>query len=433
MVQRVHRRGFLQQGVFAGATVLGAGMWLGGERAESKSPNEKLNLGVIGTANRAGANIAGVQGENIAALCDVDETFLGAASVKFPAATTYHDFRKLLDQKDLDAIVVSTPDHLHAHISIDAMRRGKHVYCEKPLAHSVQEARLVAETAAKHKVVTQMGTQIHAENNYRRVVEAVQAGVIGPVRECHVWCNRTWGGENRPQDKPPVPSSLHWDLWLGPAPERPYHAEYHPKKWRAWWDFGNGTLGDMGCHYLDLAFWALKLRHPTHVAADGPPVHAESTPVWLAATWQFPARGEMPPVKLVWYDGGKQPRLTEEAGIANWKNGVLFVGDKGMLVADYAKHKLLPETTFAGYQPPPQTIPVSIGHHAEWIAACKTGGPTTCSFDYAGALTETVLLGNVAYRSGKPLAWDAARLKADAPSAEQYLRREYRRGWELPS
>ena len=231
-----------------------AGLWLSSRSSLGKieSPNNRLNIGIIGTANRAQANITGVASENIVASCDIDDDYLAAMTQKFPAAKRYNDFRKLLEQKNIDAVVISTADHTHAVIAVAAMKAGKHVYCEKPLAHTVSEARWVARAAAEYKLATQMGTQIHAEKNYRRVVELIQHGDIGPVTECHVWCEKSWSGGYRPAEKPPIPSRLHWDLWLGPAPERPYHPDYLPKNWRRWWDFGNGTLGDMGCHYLDL-------------------------------------------------------------------------------------------------------------------------------------------------------------------------------------
>lgn len=398
-----------------------------------RSPNEKLNLGVIGTANRAAGNIEEIKGENIIALCDIDDRYLGAAVERFSGAEKYNDFRKLLDHPKLDAVVVSTADHVHAPAAVSAMKRGLHCYCEKPLSHGVYEARVVTETARAHKVATQMGTQIHAGDNYRRVVELVQSGAIGPVREVHVWVGKTWSGGDRPKDRPPVPPHIHWDLWLGPAPERPYHPTYLPANWRRWWDFGSGTLGDMACHYMDLPFWALKLKSPTRVESQGPPVHPETTPVWMIVRYDFPDRGPgMPPCTLTWYDHEKKPPLLAEKGLPNWGDGVLFVGDEGMLLADYGRRKLYPEEKYADFKAPEPTIPNSIGHHAEWIKACKDGSPTTCSFDYSGLLTEAVLLGNAAYRAGQPLDWDGKTLKAtNCPDADKFLRREYRKGWTL--
>ena len=427
----MNRRDFLRQ---AGA--YGAGFWAATRRgyAQGKSPAEKLTIGVVGVSGRGGANLSGVAGQTIAALCDVDDQRLGAAAQKFPQARKYHDFRRMIEEgKDLDAVVVSTADHTHAPAAAMAIRAGKHVYCEKPLTHSVFECRTVIELAAKHKVATQMGTQIHAGSNYRRAVELVQAGAVGKIAEAHVWVGGGYPAGDPPKDTPPCPPHLHWDLWLGPAAERPYHPTYHPGSWRKWWNFGSGHLGDFGCHYMDLAFWALGLRHPLTVEAEGPPVHPEGTPGWIIVTWTFPARGSLPPVKLTWYNGGKKPPHATDGRLGGWKgNGVLFVGEKGMLVADYDNHKLFPEADFKDYARPPRSIPESIGHHAEWIRACKERTPTTCNFDYSGTLAEAVLLGNVAYRTGKKLDWDAQALKArNCPEADRFIRREYRKGWTL--
>ncbi|HZQ47202.1 MAG TPA: Gfo/Idh/MocA family oxidoreductase [Verrucomicrobiae bacterium] len=423
------RRDFLR-----GTTAAAAGVWLGAVNAwgKNESPNNRLNIGIIGTANRAQSNIKGVESQNIVAVCDIDDIYLAAMKQRFPAAKSYNDFRKLLEQKHIDAVVISTADHTHAVATVAALKSGRHVYCEKPLAHTVAEARLAARTAAKYKRATQMGTQIHATSNYRRVVELVQAGAIGPVKECHVWCEKSWSGEGRSTETPPVPANLHWDLWLGPAPARPYNPEYLPKVWRRWWDFGNGTLGDMGCHFLDLAHWALKLRHPLTIEAEGPPISAETTPAWLIVHYEHDAREKLPPVRVTWYDGGRRPELVTQGTVANWKNGVLFVGEKGMLLADYARHKLFPEQEFAGFVPPAQSIPDSIGHYEEWMQACRTGSPTSCNFDYSGALSEAVLLGNVAYRTGRKIEWDADALKTkNCKEAMDYVHREYRKGWSI--
>ena len=403
--------------------------------AQQKSPNEKLNVAVIGVAGRGGAQLGAAAGmENVVALCDVDANRLGGAAARFPKAKAYADFRKMLEEMDkqIDAVTVSTPDHTHAPASVMAMRMGKHCYCEKPLAHNVFEARTAAEVAKKNKLATQMGTQIHATDNYRRVVEMIQSGAIGPVTEVHVWCGKNWGGGRRPKDTPPVPKHISWDLWLGPAPQRPYHPCYLPANWRRWWDFGNGTLGDMACHYMDLPFWALKLRHPTTVEAEGPPVDPEGCATKLIVRYEFPQRGNLPPVKFTWYDGSNRPTFPPEWKIPVAAAGVLFVGKEGQLRADYGSRKLYPEKKFADYKPPEPSIPGSIGHHKEFFVACKTGGPTTCNFDYSGALSEAVLLGNVAYRVGKKLQWDGAKLEAtNCPQAKQYVRREYRKGWTL--
>lgn len=430
MPKRMTRRVFMQS-----AALGAAGFWLAAEggSARAASPNEKLDIGVIGVANRGADNLRGVSSQNVVALCDVDDNYLTAAARNYPSARTYHDFRKLLEQKGLDAVVISTPDHTHAPAAILALQAGLHVYCEKPLTHTVYEARVVAELTKKHRRVTQLGTQIHAGSNYRRVVELVKSGAIGKVAEVHVWVGGGYSGGNRPADMPPVPPSLHWDLWLGPAPERPYHPAYVPFHWRGWWDFGNGTLGDMACHHMDLPYWALELRHPLTIEAEGPPVHPESCPPWLIVRYQYPARGEQPPVSLTWYNGDKRPPYFAEGKLPpDWSAGTLFVGEKGMLLADYDRYMLLPKEQFAGFESPKPFIPESIGHYNEWIEACKTGGTTTCNFDYSGALTEAVLLGNVAYRTGQKLEWDAQNLKAtNCPEADRFLRREWRKGWGM--
>jgi predicted dehydrogenase len=398
--------------------------------AQSKSPNEKLNIACVGVSGRGGENVRGVQGENIVAICDIDDRILARAAERFPKAAKHHDFRRMLDaQKNIDAVVVSTADHTHAPATAAAIRLGKHAYCEKPLTHTVYEARTITKLAADMKVATQMGTQIHAEDNYRRVVELIRAGAIGPVREAHAWVSSRWHGGNRPTEKPAVPPHLHWDLWLGPAPERPYHSTYLPENWRRWWDFGNGMMGDMACHLLDLVFWALELKHPTALAAEGPPVHPETAPAGVRVEFAFEAHGSRPPVKLVWYDGDKLPR--EIRGQKMERFGVCFVGDKGMLWSDYGRHKLFPEKQFADYQRPSPTIPKSVGHHQEWINACKGGPQTTCHFGYSGALTETVLLGVLAYRSGERLSWDPVKFTTGSEKADALLRREYRQGWTL--
>ena len=290
---------------------------------EPKPPSEKLNIGVI-ALGRALGNIEGVAGENIIAVCDIDERLLHTAMQRFPRAKGFADFRKLIDTKWIDAVVVSTADHTHAPASAMALRLGKHVYCEKPLTHSVYEARVVAKLAKESKLATQMGTQIHATDNYRRVVELVRSGAIGPIKEVHVWCNgKPWSNGKRPTDTPAVPSYLSWDLWLGPAPERPYHPCYQPADWRKHWDFGNGTLGDMACHVVDLPFWALDLRYPTTIEAQGPPVDPEGTPSWLEVKYEFPAVGDRKPLTLTWYDGDKKPSLLAEHKLPNWGMGVL--------------------------------------------------------------------------------------------------------------
>ena len=427
-----NRRDFLKL-TGAGAAALTCGVWSELSAAESTSPNEKLNVGCVGTANRAAADVKGVEGENIVALCDVDKNYLDRAAAQFPNARTYVDYREMIDKEaeNLDAVVVGTADHNHAPATIRAIRAGLHAYCEKPLTHTVEEASVVAEAAKKHGVATQMGIQIHAVENYRRVVEIIQSGAIGDVTEVHVWVGKAWGGGDRPEEGQEPPETLNWDLWLGPAPWRPYvPGRYHPAQWRKWWDFGQGTLGDMACHYMDLPFWALKLRYPSTCEAEGPEVHPETCPLGLIVRYEFPERDGLPAVRLTWYDGNLIPK--EVAGERVPGSGVMFIGSEGNMFANYSSYRLFPAEKFAGFEPPEPTIPRSIGHHAEWIKACKEGTPTTCNFDYSGALTEAVLLGNVAYRVGEKLQWDAAGLRAtNCPAADKYLRKEYRPGWEV--
>jgi predicted dehydrogenase len=430
MTQALNRRRFIKQSATATA-----GLWLIGCRSPARkaSTNDKLNIGVIGVANQGGYNLSNVAGENIVALCDVDDNFLAAASQKFPQAKTYHDFRRLLDHKNLDAVVIATPDHTHAVAAVAALRSGRHVYCEKPLAHTISEARTISETARKHRRVTQIGTQIHAGTNYRRVVELIQTGAIGTVREVHVWTAATYGGKKRPTEQLPVPANVHYDLWLGPVGYRPYSPEYLPFHWRHWWAFGGGALGDFGCHFMDLPHWALGLSHPLSAEAiEGPPVEQESTPQWLIVRYEYPGRGDKSPVTLTWYHGGRQPALLGSELASKWKSGVLFVGGKGMVLSDYGRHLLLPEKEFEGFVAPVPFIKDSIGHHKEWIEACKHGGPTTCGFEYSGPLTEAVLLGNVAFRAGKKLEWNPQLLKAaNCPEADAFIQHHYRKGWRI--
>jgi predicted dehydrogenase len=431
--ERINRRDFLKRsGAAAG------GLLLGGCARRNISPNEKLNLAVVGTANRAGDNLQYVSSENIVALCDVDADYLAAARQQYPRAAGYRDFRAMLERRDLDAVVVSTPDHTHAVAAVAALQQGLHVYCEKPLAHTVSEARRMAEAARRHRCVTQMGTQIHATANYHRVAQAIQDGVIGAVREVHVWVDVSDTAAGLPTERVAPPASLDWDLWLGPAAQRPYSAQYAPQRWRNWWAFGGGGLADFGCHYIDLPQWALDLRAPSLIEAEGPPVDAEVTPPWLIVRYEFAARGQLPPVKLTWYNGRRdgvqvRPPQLAQAGLPGWNSGVLFVGQKGELVSTYWEYRLLPEKDFPA---PPKggtrEIDFETRHHQEWIAAIKSGGRTSCNFDYSGRLAETVLLGNAAYRSGGRIVWDAARLEAVGnPNAWPFIHHHYRPGWAI--
>ncbi len=437
MSRRMNRRQF----VGTSAAVASA-WWVGmSDRAvaQSKSPNEKLNLAIIGTANKGGHNVDQLTHENIVAVCDVDRNYLGKAKERFPSAEKFEDYRELFDKMTgkIDAVVVSTSDHTHAPPTSIAISLGKHVYCEKPLTHTVREARVIAELSKKYKVVTQMGTQIHAGDNYRRVVELIQSGAIGPVREVYNWCNKGWS-DGRFGTAKPAPAHLNWDAWLGPAMKRDYCDGIHPGNWRKFWAYGSGTFGDMACHVMDLPFWALKLRYPTSASAEGPDLHPDGAPKWVKCAFDFPARDDQPTLKFYWSDGGahhdlvKQTKINNGQPLSEWGLGVLFVGDKGMLAADYGRYLLLPQDKFSDFKAPAPSIPNSIGHWKEWTDAIRTGSATTCNFDYSGALTETVLLGTVAYRAGQSLDWDAANLKArNCPKGDEFVNKPYRKGFEV--
>ena len=431
MSRQIGRRTLLRQAAFAGASIWLCGRAVG---ADAKSPNEKLDIAIIGPGGQGKTNLDNVAGEHIVAICDVDDKRAGDAYERFPKARKFHDYRRMFDRMEskIDAVVVSTPDHSHFHPSMMAMQRGKHLYCEKPLAHTVAEVRAMTELAAEKKVATQLGHQRHAYPNMHRVVELIQSGAIGPVKECHAWVGGDRGMPAMPTDFPPVPAHLKWDLWVGPAPLRPYSPAYVPYGWRFWWDFGSGDIGNWGCHVLDIPFWALGLRYPTNVATSGPPLDAQRTPKSMDVRYVFPARGDHPPVTLHWSHTKMGPAILAEHKMPHFGTGVVFVGDQGMLLCDFGKHKLYPEKKFADFQPPAPTIPESPGFYQEWILACKGGEPATCNFDYSGPLAETTVLANVAYRAGGAFAWDAAKL--DAPGRDEVralLRKTYRKGWDI--
>ncbi len=411
-------------------------------------PSEKLNIAAIGAGGRASSDIQAVSHENIVALCDVDWRHAGGTFKRFPKAKKYKDYRKMLDEEDknIDAVVVATPDHIHAIASMAAIKRDKHVYCEKPLTHSVYEARKVAEAAREHKVATQMGNQGQASEATRRISEFIWDGAIGKVDEVHVWTDRPmrgllntyWPqGVDRPAETPTPPDTLDWDLWLGPAPASPYNPAYAPFKWRGWWDFGTGALGDIGCHSMDPIFRALKLGAPSSVEATSTLVNNETYPVASMVRYEFPARGDLPPVKLTWYDGGMRPRRPDELedGRSIGDNGTLYVGDRGKMLGN----TIIPESKRREYKPPEPSIPRSPGHHQEWIDACKGGKPAGSNFNWAGPLAEAVLLGNVALRRAlkekvirMKLHWDPNAFKiTNLPEANDFLRCEYRKGWSL--
>lgn len=446
--EAVSRRAFLGRSgvVMAGVMVVPSRVVLGGEA----SPNNKLNIAGIGIGGQGAWDLQEVSSENIVALCDVDSSYAAKTFAAYPNAKRYKDFRTMLEkEKSIDAVVVATPDHTHAIVSMAAIRHGKHVYCEKPLTRTVKEARGLAEAAREAKVATQMGNQGMAFEGNRLMNEWLWDGAIGPVREVHVWSDRPthrgkmplwWAqGIERPKETPPVPESLDWDLWLGPAPHRPYHPAYAPFRWRGWWDFGTGGLGDMGIHNIAPVFSALKLGAPTSVQATSTPVFPETVPLAAMVRYEFPARGNMPPVKLFWYDGGLLPEPPQELEAnreLDPEDGIIFVGDKGkMIVTGWGGDhpRLLPEALHRAYKRPAKTLPRSMGHHKEWIAACKGGSAPRSNFDFAGPLTEAVLLGSVCIRNGgAKLLWDAAKMEfTNDTDASRLLHYAYRSGWSL--
>jgi predicted dehydrogenase len=420
-------------------------------RGGAVSPNEKLNIAGVGIGGQGGWDLEQLESENIVALCDVDQAYAAHTFNKYPKAKRYKDFRRMLEQQnDIEAVVVATPDHNHAIVSMTAIKAGKHVYCEKPLTRTVYEARAVAQAARQAKVVTQMGNQGMAFEGNRLINEWLWDGAIGTIREVHVWSDRPthrgklplWWAQaiERPTDTPPAPSTLDWNLWLGPAPWRPYNPAYVPFKWRGWWDFGSGGIGDMGIHNMAPVFSALKLGAPQSVQGCSTPVFPETVPSACMVRYHFAAREDMPPVELHWYDGGllpEPPAELEPNRELDPEDGILFVGDKGkMLVTGWGgQHpRLLPESLDKSYKRPPKTLPRSIGHHKEWVEACKgRGGPPRSNFDFSGPLTEAVLLGSVCiHNGGGKLLWDSENLRVtNDPDANKLLRYDYRPGWKL--
>jgi predicted dehydrogenase len=442
----VSRRAFIGGSAAAMAITIVPASVLGGPNRTP--PSEKLNIAGIGVGGQGRWDLDNVNSENIVALCDVDWARAADTFKSYPKAKKYRDFRVMLGkEKEIDAVVVATPDHTHAVASMLAIKMGKHVYCEKPLTRTVHEARAIAKAARQAGVATQMGNQGMAFEGNRLINEWIWDGAIGPVREVHAWSDRPthngqlfWAqGVDRPKDTPAVPSTLDWDLWLGPAPYRPYHPAYVPFAWRGWWDFGSGGLGDMGIHNLAPVFSVLKLGAPQSVYSSSTLVYKETLPLASTVHYQFGARGDMPPVKLHWYDGGMlppRPDELEDTRELSREDGLIFVGDKGkMYVEGWGGNspRLIPEAKMKAYKRPPKTLPRSIGHHKEWIQACKTGSETRSNFSFAGRLTEAVLLGTVSVRmGGRKLNWDSENFKiTNLPEANNYLHYEYRPGWTL--
>ncbi|KPJ77889.1 MAG: hypothetical protein AMS14_00395 [Planctomycetes bacterium DG_20] len=417
--------------------------------ARGAAPSEKLNIAGIGVGGMGGTNLRNLESQNIVALCDVDHAYAARTIKRYPKAKVHTDFRKMLDeQKDIDAVVVATPDHTHAVVSMAAMRARKHVYCQKPLTHDVYEARMLARAAREARVTTQMGIQGHSGEGARLICEWLWNGAIGQVREVDAWCSLSyypWGHAGwssrwgtRPTDTPAVPSSLDWDLWIGPAPMRPYHPAYHPAVWRCWLDFGCGMMGDRGAHTLDPVFWALKLGQPTSIEATSLGLNPDTHPLASIVTYQFPPRGNLPPVRLTWYEGLRAPRpdeLEDGRTMGDREGGVVFKGSKGKLTCGTYGNgpRLIPESRMKDYKRPPKTLPrVGDSHEMDWARACKAGKPAGAGFDYSGPLTEVCMLGNAARRADARIEWDAKNLKVtNLPEANQLIRTEYRRGWSL--
>ncbi len=445
----ISRRGFIgkSSAVLAGLTIVPSNVISG---LGHIAPSDKLNIAGIGVGGVGKRNLANVAPtENIVALCDVDWEGRAASAFKtYPNANRYKDYRVMLDtQKDIDAVIIATPDHTHAVISMEAMRRGKHTFTQKPLTHTVHEARVLRAAAKKYKVATQMGNQGQASDSARRLREMIWDGVIGPIHEVHVWTDRAnngmfktyWPqGIDRPKDTPPMPPGLDWDSFIGPAPMRPYHPAYHPFRFRGWWDFGTGALGDIGCHSMDPIFRNLKLKYPTSIEAVSTLVNKETYPLASMIKYEFPNREEMPPVTLNWYDGGLRPFRLKELldGEEMRVGGTLYIGEKGKIL----DNKILPHSLADSYEIPEPTIDSSPGHEMEWLLACKGENILPGSnFEWAGPLTETVLLGNIPLRlelreklSGQVLNYDSEQgLFSNLPEANDFLHKEYRVGWSL--
>ena len=420
--------------------------------ANETPPSQKLNIAGIGIGGMGGNNLRSLEGENIVALCDVDHGYAARVIQRYPTAKLYTDFREMLEkQKDIEAVVIGTPDHTHAVIAMAAIQSGKHVFCQKPLCHDIYEARQLAKAAAESKVATQMGIQGHSGEGLRLICEWIWDGAIGEVREVDAWCSLSyypwgraywsskWGGAGkRPADRPPVSDKLNWDLWLGPAPERPYHPAYHPGAWRCWWDFGNGMMGDRGAHTLDSVYAALKLGAPTHIEATSCGITEEVHPLSSIVTFRFPARGELPPVKLTWYEGTRPPRPMEaEPGVllGDQEGGIIFKGSKGHIMAGVygGSPRLFPESKMKEYKRPSKTLPrVKGSHEMDWVNAAKARKQPGAHFGYSGPLTEVCLLGNIAKRVDGPIEWDAANMRiTNNEAANQFVKTTCRKGWSL--
>jgi predicted dehydrogenase len=446
---KMNRRQVLKMSAISGA---GALFLRSGILAQGQSPNERLGVAFIGLGSQGKFQLDNIAAKtnlvDAIAFCDVDDVRAGNAYERFPKAQKFYDFREMFDklEKSIDAVAVSTPDHTHYHPVIRAIRAGKHVYCEKPLAHSVAEIRIITEEAARMKVATQLGCQRHAIKNMARVVELIKSGVIGEVVEVYSWIGGDRGMPKKPDGVGEPPNTLQWDVWLGPCPTdwkfvtTEGKSTFVPYNWRFWWDFGTGETGNWACHILDIPYWALDLKYPVKVSASGPEVDPERTPKGMDIVYDFPARGKLPPLKLYW-SHTKKPACFEKYNIStsaknkekqNVNPNNLFVGTKGMLLTGFDRHVLLPEEKFADFEYPEKTIPDSPGFHREWIDACKGLKPATCDFSYSAPMAETAILGNTAFKAGhKTFEWDAEKMIAkDCPEVQAALKPEFRKGWE---
>ena len=466
---KLSRRDFVRTAAATAAFTIVPRYVLGGRG--NTAPSEKLNVAVIGVGGQGKHNTNALLQEadvQVSAICDVteeadysrfyyggtagrgpvknliDDYYKGkSATADYPPCAVYIDFREMLEkEKGIDAVLIATPDHTHATAAMAAIERGKHVYCEKPLAHSIYEVRRVTEAARKAGVATQMGNHGHSSETIRLTCEWIWDGAIGAIREVHAWSHTglDWAGfrMNRPDETQPIPAGMDWDLWLGPAPKRPYHIAYAPYNWRGWWEFGTGAIGDMACHNIDPAFLALKLGHPYSVEGSATNINSETTPFGSIVHYEFDARGDMPPVRMTWYSGGLMPPRPEEIEpgrqLAGGGNGILFVGDKGKLMAEGwgGSPRIIPENKMQQYKRPAKTLERSKGHHRDWIDACKGGKQPHSGFDYSGPMTELILLGNVALRTGEKLAWNGKDMKAtNCPNADQYIKPEFHNGWTI--
>ncbi|MEE3368680.1 MAG: Gfo/Idh/MocA family oxidoreductase [Planctomycetota bacterium] len=426
------RRRFVRETLLASATI-GAGVHQQTAAQPGNTPSAKLNLAAIGVWSRGQENLLAVRHENIVALCDVDARYLARVGELYPQARRYQDFRELFErEKELDGVLVNTPDHTHFHPVMRALQQGIHVYCEKPLAHNVREVREIARAARDSRSITQMGNQHHSSAGYHQARDLVQNGDLGEIREVHSWTNRPIWPQGIPRQKPiPVPPELAWKLWLGPAVERPYTEFYHPLKWRGWWDFGTGALGDMGPHLIDPAFWALDLKSPVEVRGTSSGVNTETGPLSSRIQFTFAARGPRPPVQLTWYDGNEVPDQSVTSVKRPPGNGTMLLGSRARLFIPQLGGKPIALPREKGDRiklpAPPDESP---RHEQRWLDACKGGPATNSDFQYAAALSETCLLGNVVLRTGKPIRWNAMEGKTDQSAADVWLGRQYRQGWE---